>query len=81
MELDTGAAVSIVSEATRKELFPKAKLHPSNILLKTYTEEPIHLIGNLHVRVQYGDQVAKLALVVVAGDVPSLFGWNWLKYL
>jgi len=66
MELDTGAAVSIISEATRKELFPKEKLHPSNIVLKTYTEEPIHLIGNLHVRVQYGDQVAKLALVVVA---------------
>ena len=29
----------------------------------------------------YGDQVAKLALVVVAGDGPSLFGQNWLKYL
>ena len=53
----------------------------SNIILKTYTEEPIRLMGNLHVRVQYGDQVAKLALVVVAGEGPSLFGRNWLKCL
>ena len=30
---------------------------------------------------QYGDQIAKLALVVVAGEGPSLFGRNWLKYL
>ena len=81
MELDTGAAVSIISEATRKELFPNEKFHVSNIILKTYTEEPIRLMGNLHVRVQYGDQVAKLALVVVAGEGPSLFGRNWLKYL
>ena len=81
MELDTGAAVSIISEATRKEFFPNEKLHQSKILLKTYTEEPIRLIGNLHVRVQYDDQVAKLALVVVAGNGPSLFGRNWLKYL
>ena len=62
MELDTGAAVSIISEATRKELFP---VHPSNILLKMYTEEQIRLMGNLHVRVQYGDQAAKLLLEMV----------------
>ena len=65
MELDTGAAVSIISEATRKELFPDEKFHPSNILLKMYTEEQIRLMGNLHVRVQYGDQAAKLLLEMV----------------
>ena len=43
--------------------------------------QQIRLMGNLHVRVQYGDQAAKLALVVVTGNGPSLFGRNWLKYL
>ena len=37
MELDTGAAVSIISEATRREMFPKKKLHKSKFTLKTYT--------------------------------------------
>ena len=58
MELDTGAAVSIISDATRKALFPSQKLHKSKLVLKTYTEEPMQVIGNLHVRVQYGTQEA-----------------------
>ena len=32
-------------------------------------------------KAQYGSQVAKLVLVVVAGNGPSLLGRNWLKYL
>ena len=39
MEVDTGAALSIISESTRKAVFPDEKLRPSNIVLKTYTEE------------------------------------------
>ena len=39
------------------------------------------VIGNLHVRVQYGTQAAKLVLVVVAGEGPSLFGRNWLNHI
>ena len=81
MELDTGAAVSIISDCTRKALFPHQKVHKSSLILKTYTEEPMKVLGNLHVRVQYESQEAKLVLVVVEGNGPSLFGRNWLKYL
>ena len=76
MEVDTGAAVSIISDATRKAKFPHLKLHKSNVILKTYTEEPMKVMGNLHVCVRYGDQESKLVLVVVRGDGPSLFGRN-----
>ena len=30
---------------------------------------------------QYGDQLARLVLLVVAGDGPSLLGRNWLRYI
>ena len=36
VELDTGAKVSIISEKTRKEIFPGEELRPSELKLKTY---------------------------------------------
>ena len=81
MEVNMGADISIISEKTRKSLFPTLRLHPSQLILKTYTGETVHIVGHLHVKVQYGNQVVKLVLVVVAGDGPSLLGKNWLKYL
>ena len=81
MELDTGADLSIISEATRKTLFPNLRIHKSTVTLKTYTEEPIKLVGNLHVHVKYKGQQAKLVLIVVEGKGPSLLGRNWLKYI
>ena len=81
MEVDTGAALSIISQATKELVFPDLPLHSSKVMLKTYTGEHMPVIGNLHVRVQYGTQAAKLVLVVVAGDGPSLFGRNWLNHI
>ena len=41
MELDTGAALSILSETTWKRIFPKQTLNHSSVRLKTYTGEPL----------------------------------------
>ena len=41
MEIDTGAALSIISEETRRKIFPDEPLHDSSIILKTYTGERI----------------------------------------
>ena len=81
MELDTGAVFSIVSEHTRKDIFPNLRLHKSRILLKTYTDERISVLGELHVHVQYGSQKARLVLLVVDGNGPSLLGQNWLRHV
>ena len=81
MELDTGAAVSIISEKTRQALFADMTLRRSTLRLKTYTEEQMQVTGQLHVVVQYGSQQEKLVLIVVSGNGPSLFGRKWLKYL
>ena len=76
MEIDTGAAISIISEATRKAKFSKFKLRKSNILLKTYTDEAMMVTGQINVCVNYGEQVARL---VLAGSGPSLLSfWTQL---
>jgi len=80
MELDTGAAVSIISDQTRRSLFPDLQLRNSSLVLKTYTDELMQVVGQLNVRVKYGSQEEKVVLVVVGGNEPSLFGRNWLKY-
>ena len=41
MEVDTGAALSIISKKTRKAVFPDEKLRPSKLILITYTNEPL----------------------------------------
>ena len=49
MEVDTGAALSLISESTRKAIFPKEKLRPAKLSLRTYTNEPIEVTGTLNV--------------------------------
>ena len=68
MELDTGAAVSIISKGTRKELFPKQEAsHVKHHL------EDLHRGANSPNRkpAPTSDQVAKLALVVLLEKVPA----------
>ena len=56
MEVDTGAKVFVISETTRKSLFPESKLAKTNLVLKTYTHETIPVLGELTVEVHYGAQ-------------------------
>lgn len=63
MEIDTGADVSIISNSTRRSLFPNVKLEKTNLVLKTYTEETITVVDELPVMVQYGTQVKQLRLI------------------
>ena len=79
MELDTGAEVSIISHKTREEIFQEEKLRPSDLKLKTYTNEPMEVTCTLNVEVKYEDQFKMLVLVVTAGNGLSLLGQNWLN--
>ena len=56
MEVDTGTAVSLISERTHKALFPETKPKKSSIVLKTYTDERMPVIGESSVEVCYGKQ-------------------------
>ena len=47
MELDTGAAVTLISEETFKSYWPHKELQESNSRLKTYSGEPIVVKGTV----------------------------------
>jgi len=79
MEIDTGAAVSVISVNTYQKLFSNVKLSKSTVRLRTYTGEPMVVIGEIDVQVKYGTQKCVLSLVVVDGEGPSLFGCDWLS--
>ena len=81
MELDTGAAVSIIPESVQQQLFPHSVCQPTTALLRTYTGEPITVKGTLPVKVEYGSQVYSLKVYVVQGKGPSLLGRDWLKHI
>ena len=66
MEVDTGAAFSIISGKTKNTFFPREKLRQRDLVLKAYTDERLKVVGTLNVRVQYEDQFKKLVLVVTA---------------
>ena len=74
MEVDTGAAVSLVSEKTYRSLFPERCLQPSKACLRTYSGESITVTGQVEVEVCYEEQRVKLPLLVVKGEGPSLYG-------
>lgn len=81
MEINTGAALSLISEATRKHLWPHKRLLPTTAWLKTYTGEPLQVRGSMLARVQHSSHQAQLPLLVVQGEGPSLLGRDWLEHL
>ena len=81
-ELDTGATVTVMSEEVFNRLLPELQLQRSRLELKTYTGEPMSVVGEVPVRVCYRQRAPQdLTLVVVMGAGPTLIGRNWLRHL
>ena len=79
MEVDTGAAVTVMGEPQFKKLGNVGKLKPTFVKLKTYTGQVVKPKGEGELDVRYGSQVFKLPILVLAEDVPTLLGRNWLR--
>ena len=79
MEIDTGAAVTLISQKTQRKLFPNAILQKPTLTLRTYTAEAIRVIGQMTVTVKHHKFQGKKILYVVSGNGPSLLGRSWLS--
>ena len=82
IEIDTGAAVSLISHAAFENLWweaDKSKLWPMSQKLATYTGENITQGGRCQVSVDYDGQQYCLPLVVLPGVGPMLQGRNKLQ--
>ena len=80
MELDTGSAVTLVSELTFKSKWPNTPLQVSIVKLRTYCNVSLQVLGQIESNIQYNKQVIELPLIVVEGSGPSLFGRDWLTH-
>ena len=81
MEVNTGAAVSIISEQTQKKFFPNALHQRTSIKLRTYTDEAMPVLGEMAVEVTYLENTHALTLYVVQGSGPNLLGRSWLQHI
>jgi hypothetical protein len=80
MELDTGAAVSVISEGEFDHRLRKhVKLDTTSLELHIYTGEKVKPIGVCTVTVKHGDQERALPLHVLAGNGTALLGRDWLR--
>ena len=80
-EVDTGAAVSLISLDTKQKFFKAVKLKDTSVSLCTYTSESMQVIGIMEVQVKYGDYARELELFVMKGTGSSLMGRNWLQHI
>ncbi|CAC5377655.1 unnamed protein product [Mytilus coruscus] len=81
MELDTGSAVSVISQADFSKRLGHVKLIEATITLQTYSGESIKPLGCANVKVHYKGEAHVLPLYVVPKGGPPLFGREWLKHI
>ena len=82
MELDTGAAVSVMSHQQWSRMFGNTgtlEIYQGKPL-QGYAGHEVQVIGQVEVNVEYGHQKKQLPLILVAGNErPPLFGRNWMQ--
>ena len=81
MEVDTGAAVTVMSLSGYERVRADSGLEKSDLKLKTYTGELVSPEGVGQVKVEYQDQCFQLPITIVKGNVPNLMGRDWLNRL
>ena len=81
MEVDTGASLSLISQATLSSVWPETQLKSSTAKLPTYTGKEVTVKGAVDVRVKYRGQTKDLTLTIVDGDGLTLMGRDWLQHL
>ncbi|KAI0236821.1 hypothetical protein LSAT2_012648 [Lamellibrachia satsuma] len=80
LEVDTGAATSLINEETYRTLWEEPPpLEPAHERLRSYLGEKIPLLASARVNVRYGDQSADVQVLIVQGKRANLFGRDWLK--
>lgn len=82
-EIDCGAAVTVIGEKQFIEIFGKYrnKLKASDLLLKTYCNTIIKVLGYSENIVKYKDACYSLKLYVVPCDKEPLLGREWLRQI
>lgn len=82
MEVDSGSVCSIVNLRTMRKLgISKKALRPCTRGVRTYTQQPVSLVGEVEVQVKYSGREAQLPLLVTKGAGISILGRDWFQPL
>ena len=81
MEIDTGSAVSIMSESLFSSVFETANLQETETKLCTYSGEQLPVKGKFSCEVHYKGQTFTLPLIVLAREGPTLLGRDWMQQI
>ena len=81
MELDMGASVSVLNEATYCDILQSSPpLQPASGQLRTYTGDCIKVFGvPVDIKVRYGESELLLSAHIVNGGGPNLMGRDWIS--
>ena len=81
-EIDTGSGLSLISETTFRKYFPNWLLEKTNIIIRTYSNEQLEVLGCMIVNSEYkGNVYPELKLYVVKGGGVNLLGRSWLSVI
>lgn len=80
-EVDSGACVSVINEQCYKDNFSALELQSTNLVLSSYTNQPIKPLGKLSVFVKHKDVAKRLNLYVIAKGANPLMGRDWIRDL
>lgn len=81
MEIDTGTAISCISEATYRTYFKRLEIIPCDLCLKFYDGSNIRPLGIIKPMIKYGNCAKELELFIIKGGTTSLLGRQWLSEL
>lgn len=83
MEVDSGAACSLISEHTYHSLWPSQppEIHANNGILKQCSQAALEVKGKIFVEVRYKGTRNTLPLFVIQGQGTSLLGRDWFDAL
>ncbi|XP_046145480.1 uncharacterized protein K02A2.6-like [Osmia bicornis bicornis] len=80
-EVDSGAAVSLISASQAKRLFPKYRLYNTDLKLRSFCKNDIKVKGFIKVNVSYNNISGKLNLYIVDTECTPLLRREWMHKL
>lgn len=79
MEIDSGAAVSVINEATYTDKFNNYNLDLENVEIYTYSGQKVGILGSFNPIIEYEGKSNNIKIFVVKGRNSSILGRDFLK--
>ena len=79
IEIDSGAAISAVSEEFYKQKMPELDIKKVNLQLVGYAGEKLNIKGCIEPELSFNGEVKKVKFAVVTKEGPPLLGRNFIE--